>query len=472
MKHDVLLDVYNILEDISNTSSRNAKLDIINNNKNDELFKKVVYYAYNPFKVYKTTSVVLNDLSNIDSSKYENINIDILFDYLDYLSAKNGATDEEKKKLDIISSFFGQYTVDITNRIVNKDLRCGARDAFKAVFPDIPDYGVMLCKDDVDKFIKYCNDDLENNAVFSEKKDGVRCTSYPTFSSSNKDIKHLSRNGKEFPNFEIFNDELIVFYELLLENNFYKSLNLNAVPPLDGEATAYTTNKKDKKTFQKLMTQVRRLSDINPDIFRFEIFDIMLDVDFELRYGLLQSTFELAKSKNIHFKKLNLVQHFDCKFLRLTDEQINTLIQKNTEYQFPGTYKNSSIITKDDIEVFTEYCVTCLDWEGIVLKLKKGPYQNKRSGDWCKSKKWYTIDSPVIGWEFGKKGKKYSNLLGKLICQTPDGKEFGVGSGFTDQERIDFLKNTPKLIEVKYQEITKDGIPRFPIFIRVREDKQ
>lgn len=47
--------------------------------------------------------------------------------------------------------------------------------------------------------------------------------------------------------------------------------------------------------------------------------------------------------------------------------------------------------------------------------------------------------------------------------------QFKVGTGFSDAQR----KNPPKkgaVISFKFQEVSNSGVPRFPVFLRVRED--
>jgi DNA ligase-1 len=51
----------------------------------------------------------------------------------------------------------------------------------------------------------------------------------------------------------------------------------------------------------------------------------------------------------------------------------------------------------------------------------------------------------------------------------PDGRTFKVGSGFSNAERA---KPPPigSIITFKYQELSTGGIPRFPVFVRIRPD--
>ena len=108
--------------------------------------------------------------------------------------------------------------------------------------------------------------------------------------------------------------------------------------------------------------------------------------------------------------------------------------------------------------------------EGVVLKNMKGLYENKRSANWCKVKTFFSEDLRVIGIEKGKVGKQFENTLGALIVDFK-GIPVRVGSGYTEEERNLFIKTPPKLIEVEYKSITKDGSLFHPSFVRVRTDK-
>ena len=60
--------------------------------------------------------------------------------------------------------------------------------------------------------------------------------------------------------------------------------------------------------------------------------------------------------------------------------------------------------------------------------------------------------------------------MGALLCMDIESKkEFKVGTGFTDKQR----ESPPpigSIITYKYQETTKAGVPRFPVYLRIRTD--
>ena len=59
--------------------------------------------------------------------------------------------------------------------------------------------------------------------------------------------------------------------------------------------------------------------------------------------------------------------------------------------------------------------------------------------------------------------------MGALFCKDKDGIEFKVGTGFKETER-DNPPAVGSIIEIKFQERTKDRKPRFPVFLRKRPD--
>ena len=405
-----LKQVYNIVESIAATPSLNEKEKIIRDSLDIPYFRKVAYYALNTLMKYKITEVkYAGSMIAEDEDKATNN----IFEFLYFLSNKSGATDEDRQKLSFMSSL-DQPTNVIVNRILKGDLRCGASiKLFRKYIPEIPIHEPMLCGKDFNKFMKLAGS--FDNVVTSIKLDGVRVWCIVTESN----VKYLSRNGKEYSNFNIFNEDLI---------EICKEMDLPYPIILDGEITT-----KDKK-FQKLLTQFRRITEVDEDSFELTLFDIVLNKPFYERYEKLKEHFTLD------YEKINRI----------------SLLYHSTNFN-----------TEQKIFDFLNQ-VAKEGKEGLVLKTLNGPYEFKRSNHWVKLKKFYEEDLPVIGFEMGT--GKYSDMLGALICDY-NGVEVKVGSGFTDEERIEFLENIPELIEVKFQSLTEDKSLRFPIFLRIREDK-
>ncbi len=105
--------------------------------------------------------------------------------------------------------------------------------------------------------------------------------------------------------------------------------------------------------------------------------------------------------------------------------------------------------------------------EGLMLHRADAPYRTGRSDDLLKLKPLEDAEARVIGYEPGK--GKYAGQTGALRMEMPDGKRFRLGSGLTDAIR----RNPPpvgSLVTYRYQELTPQGVPRFPRYWRLREE--
>jgi DNA ligase-1 len=85
-----------------------------------------------------------------------------------------------------------------------------------------------------------------------------------------------------------------------------------------------------------------------------------------------------------------------------------------------------------------------------------------------KVKSYHDDDAKVIGYEAGI--GRCEGLVGALRVINKQGYTFGVGSGMTNALR----QNPPAIgtmITYKYYGSTRDGLPRFPIFLRVKPEE-
>jgi DNA ligase-1 len=116
-------------------------------------------------------------------------------------------------------------------------------------------------------------------------------------------------------------------------------------------------------------------------------------------------------------------------------------------------------------------------YEGAMTIPANCPYYVGRKG--CRLLKFKTMqsqDCTVIGFYEGTEGTRNEGRLGGLVLLQEDGTtRCDCGTGFSDKDRdyiwtnqAEFLNNK---VEIKYQELTKDGVMRFPVFERWRIDK-
>ena len=112
-------------------------------------------------------------------------------------------------------------------------------------------------------------------------------------------------------------------------------------------------------------------------------------------------------------------------------------------------------------------------YEGAMYRNPKIGYEQKRSASLLKVKVMDDAEFEIIGVNEGK--GKLAGKAGTFVCLTPEGKEFkaklkGAIDNLTEY-LVNFDKYKSKQLTVQYQGLTPDGIPRFPVGLRIREEE-
>jgi DNA ligase-1 len=245
----------------------------------------------------------------------------------------------------------------------------------------------------------------------------------------------FSRNGKELANFPHIVEQIS---RVVKAKSTSKDMDL----VLDGEIMS--------SSFQDLMTQVHRKSDVKANDAVLNLFDVLPLADFE--------------------------QGFYNKTQRVRSTMVSFWVEQNKD-QLP----NVTALTNEEVDLDTEAGqarfkeinakAVAGGYEGIMIKDPEAGYECKRSVSWLKLKPFIEVSLTVVATEEGT-GKNVGKM-GALVCEgTDDGKAIrvNVGSGFTDQQRDDFwsCKADGHVVEVRADAVTQnqDGTYslRFPRF--------
>ena len=106
--------------------------------------------------------------------------------------------------------------------------------------------------------------------------------------------------------------------------------------------------------------------------------------------------------------------------------------------------------------------------EGLMIRQPGSLYVATRSSTLLKVKPFKDAEGVVVGHEPGK--GRHKGRLGGIVVRTANGKEFNVGTGFTDDER----RNPPKIgsvVTYRFTELTDGGtgVPKCASFVSVRD---
>lgn len=149
------------------------------------------------------------------------------------------------------------------------------------------------------------------------------------------------------------------------------------------------------------------------------------------------------------------------------------------------------IYDAEQLAKYERHCVG-LGFEGIMYRDPHGPYKHGRStlreGWLIKVKRFMDAEALIIGFEelqrnhnalttdnlghakrsTHKEGKVAGGVLGAFICRTPEGVEFNIGGGFTENDRTLFWAMRDQLIgKIVTYKFFPHGVkeaPRHPVF--------
>jgi DNA ligase-1 len=325
---------------------------------------------------------------------------------------------------------------DWYRRILIKDLRCGVSEktvnkVLKAysTIKSVPVFECMLAHDGANHEKK-----ITGKKLLEPKLDGVRVIT--VVNAENHTCTMYSRNGKVLENFGHITTAIEANIGL-----FDRSLIL------DGEMVS--------SSFQALMKQVHRKSDVQSEDARLMLFDIIPLSEFQRGESVLGQR-----------RRSNLLRSMKAVFDKIGS--IDVIPQKEVDLDSYVGELEFKQYNKDAIEA---------GFEGIMIKSVDAPYECKRSVSWLKMKPFIEVSLEITDVEEGT-GKNVGRL-GALVCSgVDDGRDIrvNVGSGLSDADRTEFWANRDSLnrqiVEVRADAVTQnqDGTYslRFPRFLRFR----
>jgi DNA ligase-1 len=104
--------------------------------------------------------------------------------------------------------------------------------------------------------------------------------------------------------------------------------------------------------------------------------------------------------------------------------------------------------------------------EGLMLHRADAPYITGRSAVLQKLKPEHDAEAVVLAALPGR--GRHAGRMGALRVQTPAGRQFLLGTGFSDAER-DAPPPPGSVVSYRHRGYTDSGLPRFASFLRVRE---
>lgn len=420
-----MTDIFSVIYSLAYSPKLKVKQKILEDNAENEEFRKFLYYALNPLITYNLSEKTLRDTEDyVPGAKL--ILFDDIFSCCEYLSRLRGidnATVRQVKTL--LYDNYGGERRDLCIKLLSKTLRLGitAKTVNKVIPNFLPEWEIQQAYP-IEKY------PLRNGEEFwlTEKLNGTRATFYGG--------QLIARSGVPYAGLEHIINELEGHDDWVL----------------DGELTLVEKGElSDNEAFRTATGIINSDAEEKPEI-KFTVFDMIAKEEFD---NLTPEAVYSLRRKVLDVLNVNLGM-------------------KGAEYVsvLPVLYHGTD---QSEIEKYLDQ-MTAEDKEGLMLNTEC-PYRRTRHKGILKIKRFHTMDLPILRCEGGS--GRLEGTLGAFVLDF-NGNEVSVGSGFTDEQRMEFWENREllagTLCEVKYKEVSADKNTgkeslQFPVFVTLRTDK-
>jgi len=409
------MKVAKILDTISTTRGSIAKSDILREHTSNEIFKTALKMGLDnfiPFNVVKVPKIE----SRLEFPLDEDAGWQEFFVVLDECASRvvTGNTAINR----VYACFSSVLPEDEfwMRKILQKKLAIGvSTKTVNKIYPGlIPTFEVSLAQ----KFEPKRIDGL--NAVFVEPKlDGIRCFAIVEDGKA----KLYARSGKLISNF----DDTIGSALATLGDGCY-----------DGELMG--------EDFVSLMRQAYRKENVESEGTYLALFDFLPLEEWRTNETIMTSR------DRYHELASRIFSRDESKYVKPVERYL-------VDANYDEIMKLHNAFVKNG-------------YEGAMVKTVDSPYRFGRSYDIMKVKKFHDADLLIESIEEGT--GRLSGCTGAVMVDY-NGVKVNVGSGFSDEERIQIWNDKDsfigRMIEVRYQEVTPDGSLRFPTFVCFRNDR-
>lgn len=415
-------ELLNIINQIQGTSSRNDKERLFEQFKNNELFKAVLKFVYDPYIVTGLSTKKINKKAKGNAT----ITLNALEEVIEYLRENNTGRDSD---ILIIQDFISRQDAEVqelVKQIVTKSLKIGATaNTMNKVYGEgfILTFGCMLAE----KLHEHTNHVEGKEFIITPKLDGNRVIAI----KEDSNVSMFTRQGQTYEGLIDIEEEL-----KKLPNGVY-----------DGEFIAENPNGLNSADLYRVTTSIVRKDGIKKGI-EFHIFD-----------GMSVEEFKSGESKLPYSKRKEMLSGM------IAVNGFRWLKEVPVLYKGKDTSVIPGLLDK----------ITSEGGEGLMLNIADAGYVTKRTRDILKIKKMQTCDCEIIGFEEGE--GRNTGVLGAIIINYK-GNSVKVGSGYSDGDRSYIWQHREELlgrvIEVQYFEESKnkddDSLSlRFPVFKCIRE---
>lgn len=386
-------EIYDLIESVAATPSKNEKIALLQARKDEELLKRALNYAYDPFKTYGI-------IPGNPSAKTGGVDFDAAtWALLDSLINRSLTGNAAREALDAEFARLNDWSAQLLWRIVKKDMRAGFSEStcnkvWKGLIPDFPYMRCSLPKD-----AKLNEFDWALGVVSQEKADGM-------FANLDHEkggiVRITSRQGSPFPieAFELLEKEV---KERLADGlQFHGELLVTR----DGQILP-------REIGNGVLNSVLSGGSFAPN----ERPIYMIWDAIPLFAVVTKGKYEVA-----YIKRLTAIQ----RMLKSKPGQYVAMIETRIYHSLSDAYAHYRDLLKEGKE-------------GTIIKNPHAIWKDGTSKEQVKLKLEFECELEVVGFEAGN--GKNADTFGALMCQSACGQLKVNVSGFTDAKRLEIHEN-------------------------------
>jgi ATP-dependent DNA ligase len=389
--------ILQILEEIESDSKRTHKESVIKKYKGNQVFLRVLTLALDPyinFYIRKIPDYTFKFLAAGETHQ----TLDWALGELEKLSSRQLTGHAGIEHLRHVLSSLSSNDAIVIERIIGKDLRCGAGDGTvnRVIDKFIPSYPCLLARPYDDKNIK----NITYPAISQLKADGLRVN----FHIDGNKVSICGRSGRAIDLLGYMEPELVQL-----------GTCFSAPVVIDGELVVVDDNGNllSRKIGNGIINKAIK-GTISPEeakMVRAQIWDIIPASEF--RAGISKLTYD--------------------KRFGILDSAVKSL-SVSAFWMIPSKVVNN---LPEAVAHFEE--LLAAGEEGTILKNYCGLWEDTRSKHLVKFKAEKDADLEVIGYNPGE--GKFVGQIGSLICASSDRKVEVSISGFSDALRLEITRD-------------------------------
>ncbi|QZI90154.1 DNA ligase [Vibrio phage 184E37.1] len=427
--------IYEILEEVASTSSKNDKEAILKQHADNEVLKEVFRLTYSP-----TINFYQKKLPEVKSLDEAIGSLEFAIEALPNLYNRVYTGNEAKSYLEQLLFTTEPEARSVLERIVLGDLKIGCKDAtinkvWKGLIVKPPRLGAASMNEkSLAKMHKI------KNLALELKSDGTYLSSVCGEVST-----CMTRNGSP------------ISIPTLQEHLSCGAFNGFA---LEGEMV-YSLEKATRESGNGIVTKIVKVTASEEEMegAMLQVWDC-IDVNFYQPKG--------------EYKTPNRERRV---LLEGMMERYETWCRSvNVEPKIFLIERHENVSVEEAFELFEGHVRSGM--EGSIVKDMDASWKDVGKPAFnIKLKRKEPADLKVVGTYLAEVGSKYEGMLGGFHCESECGTiKVNVGSGFSEDDRVEYLKNPPPIIEAEYDSITEDKKTKqkslfLPIFKRPRSDK-